>query len=153
MSPMPSKSIPVLNIIRSCAFVLLFAELFVLNLWLVPFYANMVVAFAILSLLPLIYFSDNIRNAIQNQVFDRINLRTQVVEYESGVFGDQWDRPYNEFRVHCQPINLGLAKIYLVRLKHRVIGNAILKATCSLATAEQCMKDIVDNSRLGFTRN
>ena len=147
-----TKKIRVLNLIRSIVFVMLFVEIFVLNIWLVPFYANVIVSAAILTLLPLFYYLPNIRDAIEDQVFDRINLRRQVVEYESGMFGEQWDRPYNEFRIHCQPLNFCLVKIYLIRLKHRVIGNSILKATFSKSAAESAIKNIVNNTQLGFTR-
>ncbi len=153
MPPKSTRRIPVLNVIRCAVFVLLYVQLFVLNLWLVPFFANLLVSIAILSTLPFIHYSASIRSSIERQVFDRINLGNQVVEYESGAFGDHWDRPYSEFRVHCQPMNLGFAKLYLIRLKHRVIGNSVLKATFNEATADQAVADIVNNSRLGFPRS
>lgn len=153
MSAKPTRKIPVLNIIRCVVFVMLFVELFVLNLWLVPFYANLIVSAAILALLPLFYYLPNIRDVVEEQIFDCIHLRRQFVEYQSGMFGESWDRPYAEFRVHCQRFQFGLAQLYFIRLKHRVIGNSILKATFSKTIAEDTLNEIVDNSRLGFTRD
>lgn len=153
MSPDKRKVFDVQNYVRGSIFVLVFALVFTLTIWLVPFPFSLMVIGSTLLMLPLINFVDKINEAVSDQVFDRLTLRRFGVEYSAGTLGDSWDRPYNEFRVEFKKNNWLLLNHYRVRLKHRVLPNLILESTFSKHQAEQTVKALVKNSPLKLLKD
>ena len=116
MTSQPKREFPVLNVIRCAVLFFIYVELFALALWLIPSRYNAVACGLIFVTLPIVCLIPAFRRLVGHQIFDRILLRSQVVEYGSGCLGESWERPYNEFRVHCLPLGIGSCKLYICLL-------------------------------------
>ncbi len=121
--------------------------MFLLANWLLPHPFSWSVSIILLLSLALIGIVPAIRKESERQLSDRIRLVKFGVEYDSGVFGENWLRPYDEFRVACVP-KLGLTKKYLVKLKHRVLANVTVGGSMRLEAAQQLVDQLVHKSGL-----
>ena len=145
------KEFNVLNPIRCIIFVLLYVEAFLLCTWLLPTYYNFAGIMVLLFSLVAIYRS-GLKTTIEDQVFDSIRIRKFGVEYCSGVFGESWQRPFNEFRVECQTHNW-IATSYHVKLKHQVLANLTLLFTFSKQLADDKVNSLLKQSPLKKVRH
>lgn len=143
----------VFNVIRCAVFVLVYVELFLLPFCFSSFVVRIVWFSLAMSSLALIAWCSDVYQTINAQVFDRIRLAKFGVEYRSGLFGDNWLRPYNEFRVDCHAVQLFVKTWYRVRVKHRVIPDLLIVATTNRQTAEQHLQQLTQNSRLRIDRS
>ena len=143
----PPREFEIANPVRRVVFVLTYVQLFLLANWLLPESVALSVAVVLLLSLVLIALVPSFRREAELQICDRIRLTKFGVEYDSGVFGDDWVRPYDEFRVDCQPA-FGPTKKYLVKLKHRVLANVTVGRAMRLEAAQQTVDQLVDNSDL-----
>lgn len=127
---------------------LVFVLAFVITVWLIPFPYNCLVNGGILLLLPLMKFMKKINETLNHEIFDRIQMRRFGVEYSGGTFSENWQRPYNEFRVEYVEQNWGLFRLHRVRLKHRVLPNLLVEQTTSGDKARKLVSDLIKTTPL-----
>ena len=136
------------NKIRCANLLLMYVLLFLLSMWLIPSPFGWLAVGLLLVTLLAIAVTPNLKQSVKNQTFDQIALRKFGVEYSSGAYGDEWLRPYNEFRVEYQLKKILFFDFYRVRLKHQVLDNLIIESTRSQEKAEKVVRALVDNTRL-----
>ncbi|MEM9410030.1 MAG: hypothetical protein AAGA30_02885 [Planctomycetota bacterium] len=145
------KEFVVLNPIRCIVFALLYVEAFLICVCWLPMYLNYLGLGIVLTSLLAIY-KTSLRDKFEQQIFDSIRIKKFGVEYRSGVFGESWLRPFNEFRVHCNSQNGILLTAYQVRLKHQVLSNLTLLVTFSRDQAEQKVNALIKRTPLKQVR-
>lgn len=141
------------NYIREIIFVLVFVLAFVATTWLVPFPYNCFINGSILLLLPMLKSVQSASDLLNHEIFDRIKMRRFGVEYCGGTFSENWQRPYNEFRVEYVEQNWILFNLHRVRLKHRVLPNLVVEQTLSKDKAEQIVSDLIRTTPLKLLKN
>lgn len=141
---------PVRNIVRSAVFGLLYVEMFLLAVWLLPFELGLVAIGLLILSLMVIGFTPTLRSTFERQLFDRVRMARYGVEYISGVFGESWLRPYNEFRVDCQ--KKPLTRRYLVKLRHRVLANLVVGKSMRATAAKQLVSELTAQTGLKALR-
>jgi len=134
------------NHIRSIVFALLYVEMFLIAIWLLPFHWSLVAISLLISTLMIIGCVPSLRKEVDRQLFDRIQLAQYGVQYLSGVFGESWMRPYNEFRVDCQ--KKFLSRKCFVKLKHRVLANLVIGKSMSVASASELVAELTQRKGL-----
>ncbi len=144
----PKTEFLVQNHVRAIILILLFAVAFLVSVWLIPFPFSWLAILALIATLPMVHQSNSLNQLVHEQIFDRIQMQQFGVEYKSGVFGESWLRPYNEFRIESKESRWLLMRYHVVRLKHRVLPNLLLTSTRSKADSEQLVFDLTNNSRL-----
>lgn len=138
------------NHIRSIVFTLFYVEMFLLTIWLLPFYWSLVAIGLLIGSLMTVGFVPSLREKLDRQLFDRIQLTRYGVKYLSGVFGESWMRPYNEFRVDFQ--KKFLFNRCLVKLKHRVLANLVVGKSMSCEGAKQLASELTERTGLRILR-
>ena len=146
-----SLELSVVNPYRIFIFFLLFVELFLIQTWLIPSPWHLVAIAECLIALFVAVSIPRFRGYLEYQIFDRIRMTDHGVEYTSGIFGDSWLRPYNEFRIEVRKTGWRFPR-FRVWLKHRVLPNTVIQSTFDAVAAENTARNIVENSRLTMLR-
>ena len=138
------------NNTRSFVFVLLYVELFLITIWLLPHPSSLIAIGLLIGSLMIIGFVPSLRKAVDRQLFDRIKLAKHGVQYLSGAFGESWLRPYDEFRVDCQ--KKSLSSRCFVKLRHRVLANLVIGKSMSVAAANKLVAELTERKGLRVLR-
>lgn len=141
----------VVNPFRISILVLLIVEFFLIQTWLIPSPWQLVTIVGSLIAILVAISRPDFRRYLEFQIFDRIHLVDHGVVYASGMFGDSWLRPYNEFRVDVRKRGWLLPR-FQVWVNHRVLPNTVIQTTFDAGSADRTVCRIVANSRLKLLR-
>ena len=136
------------NRVRQAVFVLIFAAAFMIAVWLLPPPYSFIAIAALIVVAAVSITHHQAHEALCSQIFDRIEIKRFGVEYCGGTFSENWQRPFNEFRVELKSYRLIFFNLHRVRLKHRVLSDVVVSSTWSQSKAKHTLDQLIKNSPL-----